>query len=94
MLDLKNFVNNRGYRGSAYKHLGFDDLRLFHAPIVPVNQNGYNHYVVFNGIKDDQVLLADPAFGNREMSVAHFKEIWMDGMAFVVTRSATHKESP
>ena len=86
LLDLKIFVEDRGYQGSAYKHLGFDDLRAFHAPIVPISQQGYDHYVVFNGVRDDVVLLADPAFGNREVSIKRFNEMWMDGMAFVVTR--------
>ncbi len=86
LLDLKNFVEERGYQGNAYKHLGFEDLRAFHAPIVPITQHGYHHYVVFNSVRDGQVMIADPAFGNRELSIKHFNEIWMDGMAFVVTR--------
>ncbi|AUB82786.1 hypothetical protein THSYN_18805 [Candidatus Thiodictyon syntrophicum] len=86
LLDLQHFVTGRGYRGSAYQHLGFDDLRVFHAPIVPINQHGYNHYVVFNGVTGDRVLLADPAFGNRTLSIAGFTAVWMEGMAFVVTR--------
>ena len=86
LLDLKTFVEDRGYQGNAYKHLGFADLRIFHAPIVPISQQGFDHYVVFNGVRDDRVLLADPAFGNREVSIKRFNEMWMDGMAFVVTR--------
>ncbi|HYN77819.1 MAG TPA: cysteine peptidase family C39 domain-containing protein, partial [Lamprocystis sp. (in: g-proteobacteria)] len=76
LLDLQHFVTGRGYRGSAYRHLGFDDLRVFHAPIVPINQHGYNHYVVFNGVTGDRVLLADPAFGNRTLSIAGFIAVW------------------
>lgn len=86
LLDLMSFAESRGYLASAYKHLDFEDLRVFHAPIVPISQYGYNHYVVFNGVRDDRVLLADPAFGNRELSSERFKEIWLDGMAFVVSR--------
>lgn len=86
LLDLKKFVESRGYNGNAYKSLAFDDLKVFHAPIVPINPMGYNHYVVFNGVSGDQVLLADPAFGHRKMSIAEFEKIWMNGMAFVITR--------
>jgi predicted double-glycine peptidase len=86
LLDMKQFVDSHGYEGNAYKYLAFDDLRHFHAPIVPIKPHGFNHYVVFNGIRDDRVLLADPAFGNRDMSVFDFMEIWMDGIAFVITR--------
>lgn len=94
LLDMQRFVEGRGYRGSAYRYLGLDDLRVFHAPIVPINEQGYNHYVVFNGIKDDQVLLADPAFGNRTLSIAAFTRVWMQGLAFVVTRPPSPRATP
>jgi predicted double-glycine peptidase len=86
LLDLKRFVVERGYQGSAYRGLSFGDLKFFHAPIVPINAKGFNHYVVFNGLDGDQVLLADPAFGNRRMDKDRFIRIWMNGMAFVITR--------
>lgn len=85
LLDMKHFVEDRGYAGSAYKHLSINDLRAFQGPIVPIDNYGFNHYVVFNGVRDDQVFLADPAFGNRKMSLAQFNQVWMDGMAFVVS---------
>ena len=94
LLDLQGFVEDRGYQGRAYKHLGFEDLRVFHAPIVPIDQHGYNHYVVFNGLDGDQVLLADPAFGNRRLSIERFESLWMDGMAFVVTHPPPAEERP
>jgi uncharacterized protein len=85
LLDMKRFVEDHGYRGAAYMELTLDDLKLFHAPIVPINTFGYNHYLVVNSITVDAVLLADPAFGNRSMSHAVFEKLWIDGMAFIVT---------
>lgn len=85
LLDMKRFVEERGYSGEAYKHLSFDDLKLFRAPIVPIRVHGFNHYVVLNAITDREVLLADPAFGNRAMPLARFEKAWLDGLAFVVT---------
>ena len=38
-----------------------------------------------DGVQGDEVLLADPAFGNRKMRLSRFNEVWMEGMAFVVT---------
>jgi uncharacterized protein len=84
LLDMKRFVEDRGYGGEAYQSLSFEDLKLFAAPIVPISVHGYNHYVVVNAISEHRVLLADPAFGNRSMSLARFKEVWLDGLAFVV----------
>ena len=85
LLDMKRFVEDRGYTGRGYKHLSVNDLKAFQAPIIPIDNYGFNHYVVFNGVKDDEVFLADPAFGNRKMGLQQFNRVWMDGMAFVVT---------
>src|SRR5215207_1935135 len=64
LLDLKRFVVGRGYRGLALGRLGLADL-VGRAPVMtPVRLNGYNHFVVFRGLQDDRVLLADPAWGN------------------------------
>ncbi len=84
LLDMKRFVEGRGYVGQAYQALSYDDLKIFQAPIVPIQVHGYNHYVVVNAVNDAEVQLADPAFGNRTMSVARFKEVWLNGLAFVV----------
>ena len=86
LLDMKRFVESRGYRGDAYQNLSLDDVGVFHAPIVPIQAKGYNHYVVLNAIRGDRVLLADPGFGNREMSKKQFVREWRNGMAFIVSR--------
>ena len=90
LLDMKHFVEDRAYTGRAYKHLSINDLKAFQAPIVPIDNYGFNHYVVFNGVKDDEVFLADPAFGNRKMRLQQFNRVWMDGMAFVVTAKGSN----
>lgn len=94
LLDMKRFAEDRGYSGRAYKHLSMNDLRAFRAPIVPINTHGYNHYVVFNGMSEEEVFLADPAFGHRKMPLNKFEKMWMDGMAFVVTKESHDKKTP
>jgi predicted double-glycine peptidase len=91
LLDLKRFVDSRGYEGVGYGKLTIQDL-MDKAPImVALNMHGYNHFVVFRGMKGDRVLLADPAWGNRTMRAEHFEEVWIDypeigKVGFVVTR--------
>jgi predicted double-glycine peptidase len=82
LLDLKRFV--QAYRsGSLYKgeglgQLEFNDL-IERAPVlVPINALGYNHYVIFRGIMGNRVLLADPAWGNRTMTIDKFQRMWID----------------
>jgi len=86
MLDMKHVLEDRGYRAAAYSKLSFAQLKLFHAPIVPIDSFGNHHYVVFNGIHGTSVRLADPAFGNREMSIDTFTKLWINGLAFVVSK--------
>ncbi len=77
-LDMKRFVDGRGYRGVGLGELSLGDL-LERAPIiVPINLRGYPHFVVFRGATANTVLLADPAFGNVTMSIDKFIAGWID----------------
>lgn len=92
LLDLKRYVDGRGYQGIGYGQLTLADV-VERAPImVPVNFHGYNHFVVFRGMRGNRVLLADPAFGNRTMLAAKFEAAWLDypeigKVGFVVARA-------
>ncbi|CAL1241186.1 C39 family peptidase [Candidatus Methylocalor cossyra] len=91
LLDLKRFVDARGYRGIGYGKLDLAEL-VKKAPImVPLNLHGYNHFVIFRGMWRNRVLLADPAWGNRTMLVDKFNEAWIEypqfgKVGFVVER--------
>jgi predicted double-glycine peptidase len=78
LLDLKRYVDQRGYSGIGYGELTVDDLIEKAPVIVPVNFNDYNHFVIFRGIWGNRALLADPAFGNRTMLVDKFKDGWLE----------------
>jgi uncharacterized protein len=91
LLDLKRYVDRRGYEGVGYGNLGFEDLVNLAPIIVPVNFS-YPHFVVFRGVRGNRVLLADPGFGNRTMLVAKFEAAWMQygefgKVGFVVART-------
>ena len=91
LLDMKRFVDDRGYNG-----VGLGRMTLAHlverAPvIVPINTYGYQHFVVFRGVLDNRVLVADPAFGNRTMLLSDFESAWIEfkeigRVGFVVVR--------
>jgi uncharacterized protein len=91
LLDLKRYVEARGYQGIGYGKLTLEDL-IERAPImVPVRFYGYNHFVIFRGALGNRVSLADPAFGNRTMLAAKFEDAWLDyskfgKVGFVVAR--------
>jgi predicted double-glycine peptidase len=78
LLDLKRYVDSRGYRGIGYGKMTFTEL-VERAPLmVPVNFLGYNHFVVFRGVMEDRVLLADPAWGNLTTLRGNFENAWLD----------------
>jgi uncharacterized protein len=85
-------------RGFAPKRLGYPQLELNDlielAPImVPINALGYNHFVIFRGVMANSVLLADPAWGKRTMTIEKFQRMWLDygeplgHVGFVVERA-------
>ncbi len=89
LLDMKRFVQhhgNRGYRGRGFMHLSFDQLQGLLPAILPVDLGGYRHFLVLRGAVAGQVLIADPAFGNRLLPQRDFERAWLAGMAFVVSR--------
>jgi len=78
LLELKRYVDGRGYEGVGFGQLTYEDL-LPRAPmIVPITVFGYNHFVVFRGVMGSSVMLADPAFGNRTMHRDRFERSWID----------------
>jgi predicted double-glycine peptidase len=92
LLDLKRFTDGLGYQGGGLGQLALPDL-LERAPIiVPMDLQGFPHFVVFRGATSNTVLLADPAFGNVTMSIDKFMNGWIDyrdigRVGFVVTKS-------
>src|ERR1700693_3074529 len=91
LLDLKRYAEQRGYKAEGLGDMSLDDLLDVSPAIVPVQLHGYRHFVVFRGISLGKVVLADPAFGNRAMSVERFMDAWMNTpdmgrIAFTVDR--------
>ena len=78
LLDLKRFVDDRGYNGVGLGQMTLAHLTTRAPIIVPINTHGYQHFVVFRGMLGNRVLLADPAFGNRTMLRSTFESAWID----------------
>ena len=78
LLDLKRYVQSRGYDGVGFGNLDLDDLMQYAPLMVPVNLHGYNHFVIFRGSVNHRAVLADPAWGNRSMPLDDFLRAWID----------------
>jgi uncharacterized protein len=83
LLDMKNYLGRQdipsdGFRAPLQK---LTEVKI--PAIVLINENGYKHFVVLRGIRNGQVLMADPAIGLRAVSVANFKKQW-SGIFFII----------
>jgi predicted double-glycine peptidase len=92
LLDLKRYVDGFGYEGVGLGQLALPDLFARAPIIVPVNLQGFPHFVVFRGGTKNSVLLADPAFGNITISKDKFLNGWINykdigHVGFVVTQA-------
>lgn len=86
LLDLKRFLESRGYAGDGYGDVGLADLVDLAPAIVPIRIYDYDHFVIFRGLAAGRAVLADSAYGNRTMLAGHFLDVWRGQIAFVVRR--------
>ena len=87
LLDMKRYAEDRGYKAAGYRNLSLDELATMHSPIVVISEYGDPHFVVVRAMGDGRVHLADPAFGNRSVSIERFRRAWQGGIGFVVLRA-------
>jgi len=86
LLDMKKFVTVLGYKGEGYR-VEIDDLKELHTPcILPIKIFDYRHFVVFRGIYDGHVFLADPWRGDISFTLYDFEKAWYEKVIFVVSR--------
>lgn len=93
LLDMKRFVEVLGYKASGYK-AEFEDLKKIGKPaIVPIEFYGYKHFVVFRGIYQGHVFVADPFMGNTSYTVERFVDMWPQKIVFVVSDGDLHLDA-
>ena len=84
MLDMKRYLEAHGLDADGYV-ADLEVVRNAGIPaIVLLRENGYNHFVVIKGVRDDRVLLGDPSLGTRAVARASFDAMWGNHMLFVV----------
>ena len=84
LLDLKRFVQFKGYKVVGYK-MDAEFLKELDTPVlVPITFKKYRHFVVVKDVIGDRVFFADPTAGNMIMKVDRFVSIWREGIGLVV----------
>jgi uncharacterized protein len=92
LLDMKRFLDTSGYPADGFE-VSLDDLSNAGIPaIVLIVDNGYHHFVVIKGIRDNKVLLGDPAVGLRVVPRDQFEASWPSRIVFVIHESPAQGE--
>jgi predicted double-glycine peptidase len=85
LLDMKHFVQARGYTAEGFSDMSLKELAAEKtAVIAPIRLKGYDHFIVVKAVLADRVFIADPGFGNTTIRIDRFKQLWKNGIVFIV----------
>lgn len=92
MLDMKEYLQTIGMDADGYR-VSLDKLADLRLPVITVVETkGYKHFVLIKGVKDDRVLIGDPAAGNRVERRSDFEAHW-DKAVLIVKSDAEYAQS-
>ena len=84
LLEMKTYLESLGYQADGFR-VPLEKIAHVGVPvIVLIETRGYKHFVVIKGLKNDRVLVGDPARGVEVMSQADFLQLWKDGIVFAI----------
>ncbi len=85
LLDLKQAAASAGFECQAYGEMTLEDLIALNTPvIIPIRVRGFDHFVIFRGVRDDRVFLTDPTAGNSTMKGSQLLGAWNGGIGMVL----------
>ncbi|WP_297368646.1 C39 family peptidase [Acidocella sp.] len=83
LLDMKNYLTRHGIPSGGFRAPLTKVAEVRVPAIVLINERGFKHFVVLRGIRDGEVLLADPALGLRSVEAEAFNRQWT-GIFFII----------
>ncbi|TMH28050.1 MAG: peptidase C39 family protein [Betaproteobacteria bacterium] len=84
LLDMKRYLATLGADAAGFR-ADLNDLATLKQPgIVPIDYAGFKHFVVFRGLRDGKVFVADPSAGHVIFSVAEFTKLWDRNTLFML----------
>jgi predicted double-glycine peptidase len=89
LLDMKRYVATLGAKGAGFRGEMKDLAELKQPAIVPIDYAGFKHFVVFRGIRDGRVFIADPSMGHIVFPLEQFAKLWDRGTLFLLSLPET-----
>ncbi len=84
LLDIKRYLEIHGYSADGYE-ASLGKLAQVGIPAIAlIRDNGYNHFVVIKGVRNDQVAVGDPSAGARIISRDEFEKKQINRILFVI----------
>jgi predicted double-glycine peptidase len=84
LLDMKRYLESLNLPANGYRAPLSKLAELGIPAIVLLRTGEYAHFVVLKGVRDDRVLIGDPAAGARLLTIEAFTQAW-NGIFFVIT---------
>jgi uncharacterized protein len=88
LLDMKVHLARQGLVADGYK-MTLDRLAKLGVPVITlIDTGGYRHFVIIKGIREDDVVIGDPAQGVIVVPKAKFEPAW-SGVVLVIRNEAS-----
>ena len=84
LLDMKRYVATLGGDAAGFRADMKDLAELKQPAIVPIHYAGFKHFVVFRGMREGKVFIADPSAGHIVFSSDEFAQLWDRNTLFVL----------
>lgn len=84
MLDMKRYLDHLGFAADGVE-ANLDQLANASIPAIAlIQEHGYSHFVVIKGLRNNNILIGDPALGTRVLPRKEFERHWTNGILLVV----------
>jgi hypothetical protein len=84
LLDMKHFLDANGYQADGVK-ASLETLAKVGVPAIAlISDHGYRHFVVVKGLRENRVLIGDPALGARILMRRDFERARVGDIFFVI----------
>ncbi len=84
LLDMKRYLATLEISSAGFRAEMSDLATLKEPGIVPIEYAGFKHFVVFRGLRDGRVYLADPSMGHITFPAEEFAKLWDRNTLFVL----------